>query len=195
MRSEWRELDKRRRDSEERGLRFVVLAVTIAAAFLLGAHLFGGPKVAETSESTPEVADLPLPSVAESTEDSNAPMQTAPQRSVVQDRQSYVGIYECVVQGQRVVSDHPCGDDAKARTLVVDRPDPAAVARPRQQAQIAGQSASRSTSAAVTGDTYCLYVRSRVTGDSKAHTCREFNSFQECQQAADRIGAWCGLPK
>jgi len=145
MRSEWRELDKRRRDSEERGLRFVVLAVTIAAAFLLGAHLFGGPKVTSTPENAPEIPDLPRSSAVESTEDSNAPMQTAPQRSVVQDRQSYVGIYECVVQGQRVVSDHPCGDDAKARTLVVDRPDPAAVARPRQRAQIAGQSASRST--------------------------------------------------
>ena len=48
---------------------------------------------------------------------------------------SYVRFYECVVAGQRVLSDNPCGVDAKARTLVVPQPDPAEVARLLQHQQ------------------------------------------------------------
>lgn len=81
------------------------------------------------------------------------------------------------------------------RTLVVDRADPVAVTRLQQQTQSAARAAVRSAPTVVPGDTYCLYVRSRVTGESKAHTCRWFNSYQQCQEAAERIGAWCGRPK
>jgi Domain of unknown function (DUF4124) len=193
MRAEWRELEKRRRDSEDRGLRFVVLAVTIAAAFLLGAHLFDRPKAPMAPESASEVPEFAPAAASEPTDTTSDSMPFVPQRSTP-GRQTYVGIYECVDKGQRVVSDQPCGDDAKARTLVVDRPVPAAVAQPRQQMQTAGRSAPQSTSTTAAGDTYCLYVRSRVTGDRKAHTCRWFNSYQQCREAADRIGAWCGAP-
>jgi hypothetical protein len=195
MRAEWRELDKRRRDSEARGLRFVVVGVAVAAAVLLGAHLFDEPKKTALPERPAEVAEPPRPRVVESTTNASAAIEAAPQRSLATGRQSYVGIYECSVKGQRVVSDQPCGDDAKARTLVVDRPVPAVVAQPRQQTQTAGRSAPQTASTAAAGDTYCLYVRSRVTGDAKAHTCREFDSFQQCQEAADRIKAWCGRPR
>ena len=48
------------------------------------------------------------------------------------------------MNGQRVVSDHPCGADAQARTLVVDQPDPRDVARQQQRtwAAQAGSSAA-----------------------------------------------------
>ena len=48
---------------------------------------------------------------------------------------------------------------------------------------------------AFAGDTYCIYVRSSVTGEWKAHSCRFFNSFEECQMAAERIHGKCGVPK
>jgi hypothetical protein len=54
-----------------------------------------------------------------------------------------VGIYECVVDGHRIVSDRPCAADAKSRTLVVDQPDPHEVARLRQQQTQAQRPASR----------------------------------------------------
>ena len=63
-------------------------------------------------------------------------------------RESHVGIYECTVNGHRVVSDRPCGSSAQARTLVVEQPDPrdAAIAQQRlwQAQQQAQQSTSRS---------------------------------------------------
>jgi hypothetical protein len=63
-------------------------------------------------------------------------------------RESYVGVYECTVNGQRVVSDRPCGSGAQARTLVVEQPNPrdAAIAQqrlwPAQQQPAAGRSDS-----------------------------------------------------
>jgi hypothetical protein len=51
-------------------------------------------------------------------------------------------VYECEVNGQRVVSDRPCAPDAQARTLVIDQPDPREVARQRQMTQSAQRSGS-----------------------------------------------------
>jgi hypothetical protein len=44
-------------------------------------------------------------------------------------------------------------------------------------------------------ETYCIYIKSRVTGEVKVHTCREFKSLADCEQAAKRIGGRCGPPK
>jgi hypothetical protein len=44
-------------------------------------------------------------------------------------------------------------------------------------------------------ETYCIYIKSRVTGEEKVHTCREFKSYSECQEAAKRVDGYCGPPK
>jgi hypothetical protein len=41
------------------------------------------------------------------------------QRAYAADGTAYVGIYECTVKGQRVVSDRPCGAGATARVIGV----------------------------------------------------------------------------
>ena len=48
-------------------------------------------------------------------------------------RQSAVSVYECIVNGQRVLSDQPCGPDARARSVVIDQPDPQEVLRQQQR--------------------------------------------------------------
>lgn len=44
-------------------------------------------------------------------------------------------------------------------------------------------------------ETYCIYIKSRVTGEEKIHTCREFKSYAECEEAAKRVDGRCGPPK
>jgi hypothetical protein len=56
-------------------------------------------------------------------------------------------VYECVVDGQRMISDRPCGPEAQRRTLVVDQPDPRDVALQRQRLWQARQQAARNRSA------------------------------------------------
>lgn len=51
------------------------------------------------------------------------------------------------------------------------------------------------SASALAGDTYCIYVRSRVTGEEKVHTCRYFNSLEACQKAAERIDGYCGAKR
>ena len=46
----------------------------------------------------------------------------------------------------------------------------------------------------VRAEEYCIYIKSRVTGEEKVHTCREFKSYAECQAAADKVDGYCGSP-
>jgi hypothetical protein len=130
---EWEELERRNRRSQETPQRVFVLGVVAAVAFLGWTHFFSGDR---ESENPPEAMDagiveMPVPATPQATEAPASHYQGPPPART--DRESYVGIYECVVDGQRVVSDRPCAADAKSRTLVVDQPDPGEVARLRQQ--------------------------------------------------------------
>ena len=195
MNNEWREIEDRRQQMQESSRRLFVLGAAVAITFLAAAHYFGSSKNEVASAPVPEAEAVQLPVVA-APEVERSPTATYRTQSTGAGRQTYVGVYECVVNGQRVVSDQPCGPDAKERTLVVDQPDPAEAARLRREAGVAGQSTAASTrNVADGGKTYCIYVRSRVTGETKAHTCRWFNSFQSCAEAAARIDGRCGLPK
>jgi hypothetical protein len=195
MKSEWKEIEEQRRQAEGNALRFVAVGTLVPAAFLLGAHYFDRPDAVPVQEAAPENAILP-PRSFEPREAPEPSVRTARRPVAAPPAQSHVGFYECVENGQRVVSDRPCGGDTKARTLVVDQADPVEAARQWQRTRAAGQVTARPTPAAADGgDTYCIYVRSRVTGDVKAHTCRWFDSFQSCQEAADRIDGRCGSPQ
>jgi hypothetical protein len=141
--SEWDELEQRNRRVQETPQRVFVLGAVVAAAFFGWARFFSdGQEPASTiAVLDASVVELPGTSTLQTTEPQKPDYREAPPART--GRESYVGIYECVVDGQRVVSDRPCAADAKSRTLVVDQPDPREIARLRQQQSQAQRQASR----------------------------------------------------
>ena len=142
MREEWEELERRQGASLEGPGKFVALGVVATLAFLAWTQFFGKERDTVTPAPAIEAAVVPspvieLPRVIEG----SAPDGRDPSAART-GGESYVGVYECTINGQRVVSDKPCGDDAQARTLVIDQPDPREVARQRQMTQSAGRSGS-----------------------------------------------------
>jgi hypothetical protein len=130
---EWDELELRNRRTQEAPQQFLALGVAVALAFF-GWTCFLSEKrnpanSAEAFEA--EILEMPTIKSGKAIEREASNYQGPPPART--GRESYVGIYECVVDGQRVVSDRPCAADAKSRTLVVDQPDPREVARLRQQ--------------------------------------------------------------
>jgi hypothetical protein len=145
MREDWEELERRQGASLERPGKFVALGVLAMVVFLAWTQFSGRRDDAARSASEPaalEASMVPSP-VIEPPEVIEAPAAhyqgPPPSRT---GRESYVGVYECTIHGQRVVSDKPCGEDAQARTLVIDQPDPREAARQRQTTQSAGRSGS-----------------------------------------------------
>jgi hypothetical protein len=136
MSGAWQEFERESRDSSR---RLLVLAAVIAVAVLAAFRYFGGAEHPESAGSLSEpVMPERRPEVTFRLEDQGSTTAAAPVAphaapSLRGGSQTYVGVYECLVNGQRVVSDHPCGADAQARTLVVDQPDPRDVVRQRQR--------------------------------------------------------------
>jgi hypothetical protein len=130
---EWEELERRNRRAQAGSQRIFALGAAVAIGFFAWAHFVGEkpepiPSTAVIESSVAEVPAVGAPRVVE------APVslyQGPPRTTPGRDR--YVGVYECVVNGQRVVSDRPCAADAQTRTLVVEQPDPREVARLREQ--------------------------------------------------------------
>ena len=142
MTSEWEELERRHRGSREGAGRLIALGVVAALGFLVWTQYVGreGRDGASDHPPTPTEAS-PSPELASDL----ARVDEAP-RSHYQGpplprtgRESYVGVYECVADGQRIVSDRPCGSDARPRTLVVDQPDPREAVRLRQSVPSPGR--------------------------------------------------------
>jgi len=146
MREEWDEIERHNRQVREWSQRLVGLGVLAAVAFLAWMQFSGKPDSLPAAEPALEAA-VAEPAVIESPRLIEAPathyMGPPPART---GQESYVGVYECVENGQRVISDRPCSSSAQARTLVVDQPDPRDVARQRQQQWQAQQQAGRTYS-------------------------------------------------
>jgi hypothetical protein len=202
MRPEWDELERHNRLNDQRPKRLFAGVVVGAFAVLAWTHFVGSMPEATPSSAVVEADVREVPAPDSSALGSAIQVERSSPSREQGRRESHVGVYECVVSGQRVVSDRPCGAGAQARTLVVDKPDPREVARLQQQwngRQQAYSTPARSGGTAAlpttTGDNYCIYVRSRVTREYKIHTCRSFKSFQECQIAAERIDGDCGRPR
>lgn len=148
MGGQWSEIEERRQQIQDGSRRLLILGAIVAAAFFAGTHFFSKQREDPTPVGALEAAIVPgpviqVPQVIEPTRPTYRAPASAP------DRQTYVGVYECMVNGQRVVSDQPCGPDAQARTLVVDQPDPADAARQRQQTWAAQQRAGSSNASAL----------------------------------------------
>ena len=139
MSGDWEELERRQSASLEGPGRFVALGVVAMLAFLAWTQFVGKSREPAEPTAVLEASVVPTP-VIERPRVIEAPAShyQGPPASLT-GRESYVGVYECEVNGQRVVSDRPCAPDAQMRTLVIDQPDPREVARQRQMTQSAGR--------------------------------------------------------
>ena len=130
---------------------FVILAI-VTFAFLAGWHLASDEAPATRLKGVAGVAPLPEPSEA-----GHAAMPTSPPVSIPRSRkdstsQRYVGVYECSENGQRIVSDRPCGPGATARILAVEPPNAPPPSVPTFRSPMPGSSTSvRSTSGTGSG--------------------------------------------
>ena len=120
----WQEYERSKAASNRAGQWFAVAGIA-AFAVLVFQHFFvrdvGNADAVATVESGEatrlELVEFPGMS---SVENPSSAITVAPgQRTYGRDGTAYVGIYECTVNGQRVVSDRPCGAGATARVLEV----------------------------------------------------------------------------
>ena len=141
MGGQWSEIEERRQQIQDGSRRLLILGAIVAGAFFAGTHFFGKPGKEPAPVGALEAEIVPgpvieVPQVIEATRPTYRAPASAP------GRQAYIGVYECTMNGQRVVSDQPCGPDAQARTLVVDQPDPVEATRQRQRTWAAQQRAA-----------------------------------------------------
>ena len=146
MSSPWAEIEAARRRRER---LTVLLGLLVAVGALAGLRYFAER---ESPTEAPAAASGPLtqpPGVAYRLEET-VPVGDAQPPDVVVPADDVgpgaVGVYECTVNGQRVLSDQPCGPDARVRVLEVDRPDPREVARLQQQTWAAQSGATPAAS-------------------------------------------------
>jgi hypothetical protein len=154
MNDEWREFEERRERVRDGSQWIFTLGAVAAIAFLAGAHFLGkkdgsGSPDGSLEGTVVEQSEVRMPRAIA------APVPTYREPDARTGGASYVGVYECIVAGQRVVSDRPCGAEAQARTLIVDQPDPTEAARQRQLTRAVQQAAnsSRATNATRDGGT------------------------------------------
>ena len=150
MQGEWRALERRREAADAWPGRLVAIFVA-AMLGVVGWKQFASepatPPVPVLEAAVAEPGAIELPTVVEPP----VRLYQGPPPSLT-GRESFVGVYECVVNGQRVVSDRPCAPDAQPRTLVIDQPDPREVAVQRQRQWQAQQPSARASSGStVTG--------------------------------------------
>ncbi len=132
----WQEFEER---SRNRTGSMLAVGVLIAFGVLAALRFLGGGLRSEDTAPAPAAvtvdAEAEPPSRIESMTEVEPPVPAGPEAASSSrgGSQSYVGVYECLVNGQRVVSDHSCGADAQVLTLVVDQPDPRDVARQQQR--------------------------------------------------------------
>jgi hypothetical protein len=133
----WREFEETRRSSTG---ALIALGAVAALAFVAFVHFYGdehrpaSPPAVEGGASTSgqeAVGSGPKVEIESVTE--IAPPVPAERAAADGARQSAVSVYECIVNGQRVLSDQPCGPEARARTVVIDQPDPQEVLRQQQR--------------------------------------------------------------
>ena len=145
MSGAWREFEETRRSSTG---ALVAVGAVAALAFVAFVHFYGdqhrpaAPPPVEGGASTPgqeAVGSGPKIEIESVTE--IAPPVPAERAAADGARQSAVSVYECIVNGQRVLSDQPCGPEARARTVVIDQPDPQEVLRQQQRTWAAQQGA------------------------------------------------------
>ena len=130
----WNEYEEERREAQDSGGRIFAIVVSAGLAFLAGRYVFsvdpvdGGPSQAQELQSPPVPGDV-------------LKFSAAPERPVeppvvprMPANAGMLNVFECFVNGQRVLSDQRCAEDARERSVVVTRPDPRDVALAQRRA-------------------------------------------------------------
>ena len=120
----WNEYEEERREVQESGGRVFALVVSAGLAFLAGRYIFSSAPIDDGPSQALEVQAAPVAREAQGISaiperPTQAPIAT--QRPV---NARTLSVYECFVNGQRVLSDQRCAEDARERSVVVTRPDP-----------------------------------------------------------------------
>jgi hypothetical protein len=118
-------------NSGERIFAFVVIA---GLAFLAGRHVFLDDGREQTEVDTAAPGTAALDPVREAAPRTPTSPPAAPVTIERPTNAHTLSVFECVVNGQRVLSDQRCAEDARERTVVVAQPDPRDVARAQRRA-------------------------------------------------------------
>lgn len=139
MNEEWKEFEA---ESRRASRRLVWIGTTVVIGVLAAFWYFDGSAVQEQQAAEETVLATPRSERNDTTvvQPQPEPPQpvagpSVPGVSSPGGRQTVVGVYECIVNGQRVLSDVACGPDAQVRAVVVDRPDPRDVVQAQQRTQ------------------------------------------------------------
>ncbi len=138
MRNDWCSIE---RDASHRTGRAVLIGAAVAAGFFAFMQYFGrdagttiGSQEPDNSSETTTIVESP-PTVIRAPSDQRGPSRPSGAY------ETQVGVYECTVDGQRIVSDRPCGADAEVRTLTIDQPA-ARDAMAARQSSVTGSASS-----------------------------------------------------
>jgi hypothetical protein len=159
MGSDWDEIDGRNGEPPDLLPRILLIGAIAVVGVLIWVQLSDRAEKAKSQQAAAEPATAPVTDSAnesprvEITGVLQVPGAVAPgERAYGPDGTTYVGVYECEVNGQRVVSDRPCGPGATTRVLEVDPatapPPPVPVYRPSPSTSSAAPRAEYSDSAA-----------------------------------------------
>ena len=190
MSSAWQEFERASRDSSR---RLLVLGALLAVVVLAALRYFGAEsdQPAAAADVSEPVLLTPTPEVAFDIDQLTGPEAAPPPQAVEQrpraGNQSTVGVFECVVNGQRVLSDRPCGPEAQVRTLEVDRPDPRDVAL-QQQRLWAAEQPSRARSTTAPGSSLESATRGSPATASNADACAQVDKEIAALNARMRQG-------
>lgn len=174
MSGAWKEFEEESRSASRRVLVFgAVLAVVVLAALrYFGGNEGHGPAESPAGPVTVDVTPTPtfrLESLTEIPPPSGA--QSAAGLSGRGGSQTVVGVYECVVKGQRVLSDRPCGPEAQARTVTVDQPDARDVALAQWRTWAAQASSAPRAYSQPPDATGGVAVAADAAGSASANEC------------------------
>jgi hypothetical protein len=140
-RTEWHEIERRQGVPREVGGRIFLLVVGLGILAMAWNHSMRRIDRATDDATSPVIlGETPVDSVAQESPavPESYPATLFEPRQRAPARQGTLTVYECVVAGQKVYSDQPCGDDAREKAVIVSRPDAENAARARyltQQAQ------------------------------------------------------------
>jgi len=168
MREEWEQIEERRQRSADSSKWIFGLGAVVALAVLTWTQFYGERRDAAIIGPALEATVIEAPVIEVPRLIVDAAPTSPPSGPARSGRESYVGVYECTVNGQRIVSDRPCAQDAQARTLVVDQPHPQDVARSQQQTWQAQRSAP---SSAPSGGGFSAQVPATSEAGSNAAAC------------------------
>lgn len=157
MSAHWEEL-RRSTDNTNRIGRMFAIGGLGALALLAYFHFYDAQMDSDSiSRAAPETASpvaMPAAGTAVGQGPSIEETEVGPGERVIEaDGTTHLGVYECFINGQRVISDRSCGDNAKIKVIEIAPSTPARPAVPQYQSPTPSYDASASSAGRTTAVT------------------------------------------